>query len=126
MGVLPDDDEITTCINIMNRIEPGNLHTLSPLLLEAGHALFGRSIKISLFGEEEVVAFFKQKEDYKSLLRKLERVHSEVQRAHANYVEVCLSVLQVLLVVMCWQYICSNLKCFKSHFIATWSIADNC
>ena len=100
MGVLPDDDEITTCINIMNRIEPGSLHTLSPLLLEAGHALFGRSIKISLFGEEEVVAFFKQKEDYKSLLRKLERVHSEVQRAHANYVEVCLSVLEVLHTVL--------------------------
>ena len=89
MGILPNDDEITTCVNIMNRIEPGDLHTLSPLLLEAGHALFGRSIKISLFGEEEVVAFFKQKEDYKSLLRKLERVHDEVQRAHANFVEVC-------------------------------------
>ena len=68
----------------MNRIKPGDLHTLSPLLLEAGHALFGRSIKISLFGEEKVVAFFKQKEDYKSLLRKLERVHERMKDAGVN------------------------------------------
>ena len=81
---MPNDDEITTCVNIMNRIKPGDLHTLSPLLLEAGHALFGRSIKISLFGEEEVVAFFKQKEDYKSLLRKLERVHERMKDAGVN------------------------------------------
>ena len=43
---------------------------------------------MSIFGEKDVVDFFRQKEDYKSLLRRLERVHDEVQRAHANFVEV--------------------------------------
>ena len=88
MVALPNDAEIAQCVSIMNRIAPSDLVNLSPLLLEAGHALFGRSIKVSLFGEEDVVTFFKQKEDYKAILRKLERVHSEVQRAHADFVEV--------------------------------------
>jgi hypothetical protein len=47
---------------------------------------------VQLFGEKDVVAFFKQKEDYKSLLKKLERVHSEVHRAHADFVEVSLGL----------------------------------
>lgn len=85
---LPSPDEIAQCISIMSRISPSDLQVLSPQLTEAGHALFGRSIKVSLFGEEEIVSFFRQKEDYKSLLKKLERVHNEVQSAHANFVEV--------------------------------------
>ena len=88
MPELPSSEEIAQCISTMSRISPCDLHTLSPKLTEAGHALFGRSIKVSLFGEEDVVSFFRQKEDYKSLLKKLERVHDEVQRAHANFVEV--------------------------------------
>lgn len=88
MSGTPSADEIALCVSIMNRIPPSDLPLLSPALLEAGHTLFGRSIKMSIFGEKDVVAFFRQKEDYKSLLRRLERVHEEVQRAHANFVEV--------------------------------------
>ena len=89
MSSPPSADEIALCVSIMNRIPPADLlFSRNRNLLEAGHVLFGRSIKMSIFGEKDVVDFFRQKEDYKSLLRRLERVHDEVQRAHANFVEV--------------------------------------
>ena len=86
--MLPDSDEIALCISIMKRIAPSDLQNLSPDLTAAGRALFAKSVKFDLFGDDDVVSFFKQKEDYKLLLKKLERVHSEVQRAHADFVEV--------------------------------------
>ena len=64
----PNSDEIAVCMSIMNRLTPSDLSLLPSDFTDAGHALFGRSIKVSLFGEEDVVAFFRQKEDYKSLL----------------------------------------------------------
>ena len=60
---LPSSDEISLCMSIMNRITPNDLSLLTPEFIEAGHSLFGRSIKVCLFGEDDVVAFFKQKED---------------------------------------------------------------
>lgn len=86
--MLPSGDEIALCISIMERIAPSDLLNLTPDLTAAGHALFAKSVKVDLFGDDDVVSFFKQKEDYKLLLKKLERVHSEVQRAHADFVEV--------------------------------------
>ena len=90
----------------MNRLTPSDLSLLPSDFTDAGHALFGRSIKVSLFGEEDVVSFFRQKEDYKSLLKRLERVHDEVQGAHAEYVEVRMTVrIRVGAVVRIWMRI---------------------
>jgi hypothetical protein len=84
---IPDSTEIALCISILNRISPQDLPSLPPDLLESGHRLFSRSIKAKLFGEKDVVSFFKERDDYQFLLRKLTRVHEEVARAHADLVE---------------------------------------
>jgi hypothetical protein len=84
---IPDSTEIALCIDILNRISPQDLPSLPPDLLECGHRLFGRSIKAKLFGEKDIVAFFKERDDYQFLLRKLTRVHEEVARAHVDLVE---------------------------------------
>lgn len=84
---IPDTTEIALCIDILNRISPLDLPSLPPDLLECGHRLFGRSMKAKLFGEKDIVAFFKERDDYQFLLRKLTRVHEEVARAHVDLVE---------------------------------------
>eukprot|EP00596_Hydrurales_sp_CCMP1899_P003942 CAMPEP_0119048604 /NCGR_PEP_ID=MMETSP1177-20130426/59877_1 /TAXON_ID=2985 /ORGANISM="Ochromonas sp, Strain CCMP1899" /LENGTH=457 /DNA_ID=CAMNT_0007024739 /DNA_START=48 /DNA_END=1422 /DNA_ORIENTATION=- len=84
---IPDSTEIDLCISILNRISPQDLPSLPPDLLESGHRLFSKSVKAKLFGEKDVVAFLKERDDYQFLLRKLTRVHEEVARAHADLVE---------------------------------------
>jgi hypothetical protein len=85
---LPSPEDIDFCLNVLRRLKPGDLGSLPKEFTAAGHALFKKSIKLELFGENDVVSFLKQKEDYRTLLKRLEKVHSEVERSHAQYVEV--------------------------------------
>ena len=85
---LPSPEDIDFCLNVLRRLKPGDLGFLTKEFTAAGHALFKKSIKSELFGEQDVVSFLKQKEDDRSLLKKLEKVHAEVERSHAEHVEV--------------------------------------
>jgi hypothetical protein len=84
----PTADEINTCISVLQRLKSADLATLSPELTSAGHELFKRGVKVELFGEDDVVAFLKKKEDYRNILKRLDKIHSEVERSHAQNVEV--------------------------------------
>lgn len=82
------DAAVAAAVATLRSLQPCDLKQYPELQAE-GLRLFERAVKVKCFGEEnpDVVAFLRQKEDYRALLKRLERVGAVVEEAHAAAVQ---------------------------------------
>jgi NAD(P)-dependent dehydrogenase (short-subunit alcohol dehydrogenase family) len=81
------EGELAACVATLRRLHPSELG--QPRLLElweVGHALFSSRIIKQRFGSDDVVAFLKKQGNYRGMLKRLEKLHAEVERVHAQRV----------------------------------------
>ena len=83
-----DPAAVMAALVTLRSLQPADLKRYPELKAE-GLRLFERAVKVKCFGEEnpDVVAFLREKEDYRALLKRLERVGAVVEEAHAVAVE---------------------------------------
>ena len=79
------DAEIASCIAVLSRLTPTALRddpALAPLR-EAGVKLFGPEVLRERFGQADAIEYLRELNGHRELLKKLTRLHTEVEKAHA-------------------------------------------
>ena len=77
--------EIASCIAVLSRLTPSALRddpALAPLR-EAGVKLFGPEVLRERFGQADAIEYLRELNGHRELLKKLTRLHTEVEKAHA-------------------------------------------
>ena len=82
----PSSDDISFAINVLKRLKPVDVESNEELGM-VGTKLFGRAIRKKLFETDEGLYFLKKRGEFRSMLRKLEKIHNEVQYVHADFVQ---------------------------------------
>ena len=82
------DAELHACAETLRRLNATDLHSTRCLeVWEAGEALFSSRIIKQRFKGDDVVEFLKKQGNYRGMLKRLEKLHAEVNKAHADRVE---------------------------------------
>ena len=80
-----DATEVAACAAVLGTLTPSALRddpALAPLL-KVGVALFGPEVLRQRFGQSDAIEYLRELNGHRKLLKKLERLHREVDKAHA-------------------------------------------
>ena len=80
--------ELAACTTTLAKLSPADIELpeLSELYA-VGKALFASRVIKERFQGEDVVAFFKQQGEYRKMVKRLQKLHKEIDHAHASRVD---------------------------------------
>ena len=83
-------DEIKIATRILKLLEPKHLkHTIFEEFRDAGIKLFSRTIRKQIYeNDNDLIEHIKNQTNQNKVLKKLEKIHNEIQITHANNVEI--------------------------------------